>query len=314
MLFCLLTYIVWFTAVSFTTVYYVFEQKLCVDLELFHGSMSSAVTSSDASLTITNHQNSATRKFNPPYLLPYWTICEAVLTASLLFISYMIFALTRYACIVCREPGNKLKRRRSVFLYYICLFCVVTALVRNIINHVIAFEGWRSDAVCKMGVQASYVFYAICLSAIFFFLWLRQNMFYTNALLSQLIHPIAMTVSWLTIFLILGGAIGLTLIYTVPAIMGWRYAASAKGCRDISDAERFVPRLLVYFTIVAHLALLALLVYPLWASSTRAYSYGNPVLQENFELSESKTTEYSIVGNLEKNIKYNKSEEKSQKM
>ena len=275
--------------------------------------MSSSLTTIDLSLITNQTLPPVTRKFNAPYSEPYWTVCVSILNTSLLFIVYVLIALSRYAYIVSHEPKRRFQGRRSTILFYLCLFAVLMAIARNICNQIVAFEGWKSDAICQQTVQASYVFYALCLTAIFLFLWWRQNMFYTNPLLSQIINPIAILISWVSIVLIFGGSIALTLTYTLPEITGWMYGASINGCRDVSDVERFIPRLLIYFTVAAHSLLLALLAYPLLANSTRPYSCSESRSTPSLRSSSSYSTSYSITNNkINKIAKYHKSEQKGQ--
>ena len=244
----------------------------------------------------------------PPYGEVYWVACLFFITSSFAVILYMLIVLIRFASVVLREPGNKLTGRRAILLYYLCVASVVLALFRNVCNLAVVFTGWQSDHMCRTAVNASYVLYALCLFFVFLFLWLRQNMFYRNPLLSQIINPFAILTSWfLLLFLIVGTALFIV-FHMFPQLIDRTFQATPSGCRDVSVQKQFVPSALIYCTVLTHILLLVLLSFPLLSHSTRPYSCNETkVVSDSGSTGSSDVSGEVIVG-----AKYNKSEQKAQ--
>ena len=209
---------------------------------------------------------------SPPYSHYYWSTSATLLNFVALFLFYLGVNLVRYFIVVLQEFGQRVVTKKSLALYGLCFFSVLMAFGRNIANQVVAFVGWKSDALCEFTVKTSYIFYSLSLTGIFIFLWLQQNIFYSNSLLMSIIHPSLVMISWLSLLFILCSAVFLTVYFVNEDLTGWKFAATPLGCEEVSrNPDDTILIVLVAFTVFTQLFLLSLFLYPLLASKIKPY-------------------------------------------
>ena len=224
--------------------------------------------------SIPSEQKSASTKTTQrPFFNLTWILSEMILWSFFILLMSIVVGLINFFYGLTKESRGKLKKKRQIVLYVLCIISLILALLRNVTNQIVAFLGWKYSAICDVFVRSSYALYFLCMMTVFLFLWFRQIVFYANPLLSFFLNPFMVAGSWLSIVLVLGGGSGLILLFVHPAYNGWEFAATQSGCRDISLLpNNFVPKLLIYFTVFVHIILLIFFLYPLLSKNTKPYS------------------------------------------
>ena len=208
-----------------------------------------------------------------PYSDLYWIISEVVLIFVTAVTVYLLICLAKYGFKTGCKPGSEVRGKKGKILFQTCLVSVAMAVGRLLSDQAVAVIGWQTDIGCRVTVSVSIVFYSFSLYPVYIFLWLRQSIFYASPVLSNVLNPVVTLFSWMILVcMIIGGAV-ITVLFNLPEITGWTYAASETGCRDISDDDGFelIPTILVCFIITIQIGLLFLFVYPLISKKTQKY-------------------------------------------
>ncbi|CAK8694778.1 unnamed protein product [Clavelina lepadiformis] len=230
-----------------------------------------------------------------PYHKTYWIVSEITLALLTAFALYLFACLAWYATITKCKPGREISCKKGKTLYRLCLVSVVMAIFRFVADQGVAIAGWHTDTGCVISVSVSTVFYSLSLYPVYIFLWMRQSIFYANPVLSHVLNPAVTVLSYVTLIVMLFGGAVLTVIYIIPDVTGWKYNASAEGCRDTAHKSGFdlVPTMVVCFTVCFQLGLLALFMYPLLTKKTQRYRTSSTA-KRNTDSSQSEKHEESM--------------------
>jgi len=218
---------------------------------------------------------------HPPFSESYWIFSEIVIAVSMFFSIYILLCLARYASVTRCRPGREISGRKGKVLYRMCLMSVVMAVARFISDQVSALIGWQTDTLCLVTVSVSTVFYALSLYPVYFFLWMRQSIFYANPVLAHVLNPVVTVISYATLFVMLGTGSVLIIVYVIPETTGWNFTTAGGSCRETSSESKrggfdVVPLLVVCFSTAFQLSLLALFIYPLLTRKTQRYRSSDP--------------------------------------
>ncbi|CAK8676650.1 unnamed protein product [Clavelina lepadiformis] len=200
----------------------------------------------------------------PPYEEIYWIASEVIISAVLLVATYLLISVSAYTTQVEKKKTTKI-------LLYLVIATLVTGIGRFVANQVVAFLGWQKDTYCVVSTSISFFLYSVSSCPIYVFLWLRQNTFYSDSRLRQLVNKKVHYISKLSLFLIIATAGSVTILFQIPSITGWDYRATDTGCRDTNDQRdlEILPLLVLVVVLFSQLLLLSLLVYPLVLTKRR---------------------------------------------
>ena len=220
-----------------------------------------------------NVQRNLVNSVQAPYSELYWIISEAVLICVTTITVYLLVSMAKFGFKTGCKPGSELRGKKGKILFQTCLISIAMAVGRLLSDQAVALIGWQTDVGCQVTVSVSIVFYSLSLYPVYIFLWLRQSIFYASPVLSNVLSPLVTITSWVILFCMLAGGAILTVLFNIPQVTGWNYAASSTGCRDISDDSGFelIPTILVCFVIIMQVGLLFLFIYPLISKKTLKY-------------------------------------------
>ena len=210
-----------------------------------------------------NVSNSTQAYLEPPipYGETYWIISETFLIFVTLVDLYFFKSIICYLW----KLRKKKNRGQLRVLLGLGLSAVVMAMGRFAANQAVAFLGWQTDELCFNSFAVSVVFYSSSISPVYIFLWMRQHSFYTSKQMPTLNNNKIKCLSYACLSLLVVGWIVLTVVYLLPEVTGWEYAATQDGCKDKNDEQDFelLPILVNLFGGMGQLSLLGLLLYPL---------------------------------------------------
>ena len=219
-------------------------------------------------LIIMNNNNSTT--FSTPYIRWQhwnWIVPETVNIIFILMTLWILFSLIYY--------GNKSKmwhtkkkknfeKLNAGYILKAAVLCAATALLRFISTQFVFNIGFSvtENNLCKMVFDASAISFCFAYFAVFFYLWVRQLVFYTNRMLNTNFNKGLRFFSYLSIILISFGGLGVVFVNTIPI----NYMSTLKGCVYVpldstSSAIIVIISLLVMFS--GQIMLVGLLSYSL---------------------------------------------------
>ena len=196
-----------------------------------------------------------------PYNEAYWIISETILILITLIDLYFLKSIVSYFW----KLKKKKNREQLRFLLGLSLVAVIMTLGRLASNQALAVLGWQTDQFCYAFFSSSIVFYSASISPVYIFLWMRQHSFYSNKQMQVLNNRKIVFVSYACLSLLVVSWIVLSVVYLLPEVTGWEYAATPEGCRDKNDEQDFelLPILVNLVGGMGQLSLLGLLLYPL---------------------------------------------------
>lgn len=233
--------------------------------------------------------SNSTVLIQPPYLHKYWLVCESMFVVLTVVAMYLAVQLTRYACQ--RKSNSKTGRDapQKFWLKGLCAASSIGFVLRLLSNHVTAFLAWQSDELCFATVTVGVVMFCLTLFPVYFFLWVRQSIFYTNPVIRKSLNPMVTRVSWLSLAFMIITALAMPILYCVPQITGWDYRATEGGCKEVSeDSPEIAPAITVVLTVMFQGILLGLFLYPMLSremAKFRAAKGASPSKSANFKSS-----------------------------
>ena len=196
-----------------------------------------------------------------------WIVPELVNIVLMLLTLWILFSLIRY--------GNKSKkwissRERNFeklnagLVLMAAVTCAVTALFRLINSQVVINIGYayNENRQCEIVSDVSVAMFALSTLSVYIYLWIRQSVFYRNEMLKTDFSKGLKFFSYLSIFLILFGGVGLLIINT----MHTNYFSTPTGCIYKSTGSNLDLTIVIVGSLVSLLGqgtLVGLYVYPL---------------------------------------------------
>lgn len=232
-----------------------------------------------------NSSNNRTSVFNiSVYDQKYWIECEVLLSVLTVIAVYVFVCISIYASKKKAKPTREIGGgKQGKRLYLMLVLASGLAVLRMISDHIVAFTSSYSDNMCFGTIAVSTVLYASGLFSVYLFLWMRQNIFYANPVLSKVLNKAVAFLSWCCLILMIISAVCLTVLYNVPYVNGWDYQVTEDGCKGVLIANgEVVAGLATAATTTFQVLLLMLFVYPLISRKTQRYrSAGNKGTSSN---------------------------------
>nr|XP_039272023.1 uncharacterized protein LOC120346374 [Styela clava] len=202
----------------------------------------------------------------------YWTQCEVVLSILTLFSIYAFICILRYTTLKKSSPTRDTSGKQGRRLYIMLVLASGFTVLRLVSDHVVAFTSSFDDLYCFTTIAASTVMYALALSFVYIFLWMRQSIFYANPVLSKVLNKWVTFFSWSTLVVMLVCGAIMLVLYNLPAVNGWVYQVTEEGCKGILvEDDEIIAAVATALTVYFQISLLALFLYPLLSRKTQKY-------------------------------------------
>ncbi|XP_039273246.2 uncharacterized protein LOC120347385 [Styela clava] len=179
-------------------------------------------------LNIRNSENKAEWIEDSPYNHHEWIICEVIHLVCFFLALYMLYALVHFYTVQQRHRIYSGRSSGSRWLEKMCIMSTVCAIVRFTNNQYLLFTWWHERDHCSVVLNISIALYFVSMYPIYFFLWLRQRIFYSNQALKHLYNKFTRFLSWATIFCFFV----LTGVSMVLFVVDRKNSASGRVCGD----------------------------------------------------------------------------------
>ena len=205
---------------------------------------------------------------------PDWIIPMTVTALLMVATLYVAMSLVHYGTKTRKWSSfqtNDVEKLNAGMVYSLVLVCSVSCLFRFAVNIVHMNVGYEKgeDQLCEAILDTDFFAHSLVLYTEILFLWFRQRVFYTNAMLSFHITKFVKVLSVLSIVIISTCALS----YSLYACLPHNFKASNEGClyepKDESKTDYGVYVSIVLVT--AQLMLLYLFIHPLRRKSTKCF-------------------------------------------
>ena len=172
-----------------------------------------------------------------------WIITFGLSLYSVLIIIdiYLVISLVHYGIKTGKWNRHRQNRSSEMFntapIYSALIFCSVFSFIYHVLVVVCSTIGYNEDEneICEVLSDVRECFYALSITGVSIFLWLRQRIFYTTYLPNIMFGKPVKFFSFIIIFLVF---IGLIISQTF-VFLPHDHTSSAQGCIFLPDDNNF---------------------------------------------------------------------------